>query len=111
MAIEYAVTEFKYRVLYLCQLATDWEDLLESEWAQEPMWDDLQAFVEGTQLGLQLAFEIQFEMVTCQPAGEKIINETWEELMNLTLDGDGAFDLEPADEMLRMILEDIERAH
>ena len=47
-------------------------------------------------------------MVSCLPYGEKVVNETWESFMKLTMDGDGAFDLEPADEMLAMILKNIE---
>jgi hypothetical protein len=65
-------------------------------------------FFVGNQLGLQLSFAIQYEMASCLPHGEKVINETWESFMKLTMDGDGAFDLEPADEMLAMILKNIE---
>ena len=108
MTYEFAVTEFKYRVLYLAEICAQWEDMIEGDWPNSPAWPDLSSFVEGNQLGLQIAFAIQHKMATILESGEKVINETWDELMNLTMDGDGAFDLEPADRMLSRILEYIE---
>jgi hypothetical protein len=109
MTYEFAVTEFKYRVLYLAEFLSQFDDMAASDWPESPAWNDLVSFFTGNQLGLQIAFATQHEMVSCLPYGEKVINETWEDFMKLTMDGDGAFDLEPADHMLAMILENIEQ--
>jgi len=108
MSYEFAVTDFKYRVLYLAEFLTQFDDMAEGDWPESPAWNDLVTFFAGNQLGLQLSFAIKCEMVSCLPYGEKVVNETWESFMKLTMDGDGAFDLEPADEMLAMILKNIE---
>ena len=44
MSYEFAVTDFKYRVLYLAEFLTQFDDMAEGDWPESPAWNDLVSF-------------------------------------------------------------------